>query len=153
MIWYSVDNCTAYLRATNHHHRQWNQWNQWKRSKLWYFKMGPQVQQKCFRHVQHMRNNWELRKRGYLIRFGHTGALLFLEKKDIKRPFFPALQKLTHMITLSFTNIVVYGRQNILVYQHILKVNFTSTLTCPIYANHFKMNTDTTKITKKHLLW
>ena len=48
----------------------------WKRSKLWYFKMGPQVQPKCFRHLQHMRNNWELRKRGYLIRFGHTEALL-----------------------------------------------------------------------------
>ena len=59
-----------------------------KRSKLWYFKMGPQVQPKCFRHAQHMRNNWELRKRGYLIRFGHTEALL-LKKKDIKRPFFP----------------------------------------------------------------
>ena len=50
--------------------------------------MGPQVQPKCFRHPQHMRNNWELRKRGYLIRFGHTEALL-LKKKDIKRPFFP----------------------------------------------------------------
>ena len=35
-----------------------------------------------------MRNNWELRKRGYLIRFGHTEALL-LKKYDIKRPFFP----------------------------------------------------------------
>ena len=51
--------------------------------------MGPQVQPKCFRHVQHMRNNWELRKRGYLIRFGHTEALLLKKKKDIKRPFFP----------------------------------------------------------------
>ena len=52
--------------------------------------MGPQVQPKCFRHVKHMRNNWELRKRGYLIRFGHTEALLFFKKKkDIKRPFFP----------------------------------------------------------------
>ena len=50
--------------------------------------MGPQVQPKCFRHLKHMRNNWELRKRGYLIRFGHTEALL-LKKKDIKRPFFP----------------------------------------------------------------
>ena len=50
--------------------------------------MGPEVQPKCFRHAQHMRNNWELRKRGYLIRFGHTEALL-LKKKDIKRPFFP----------------------------------------------------------------
>ena len=43
---------------------------------------------KCFRHEKHMRNNWELRKRGYLIRFGHTEALL-LKKKDIKWPFFP----------------------------------------------------------------
>ena len=51
--------------------------------------MGPQVQPKCFRHVKHMRNNWELRKQGYLIRFGHTEALLFKKKKDIKRPFFP----------------------------------------------------------------
>ena len=59
-----------------------------KRSKLWYLKMGPLVQPKCFRHLKHMRNNWELRKRGYLIRFGHTEALL-LKKKDIKRPFFP----------------------------------------------------------------
>ena len=50
--------------------------------------MGPQGQPKCFRHPQHMRNNWELRKRGYLIRFGHTEALL-LKKYDIKRPFFP----------------------------------------------------------------
>ena len=50
--------------------------------------MGPQVQPKCFRHLQHIRNNWELRKQGYLIRFGHTEALL-LKKKDIKRPFFP----------------------------------------------------------------
>ena len=51
--------------------------------------MGPQVQPKCFRHPQHMRNNWELRKWGYLIRFGHTEALLVKKKKDIKRPFFP----------------------------------------------------------------
>ena len=50
--------------------------------------MSPLVQPKCFRHPQHMRNNWELRKRGYLIRVGHTEALLF-KKKDIKRPFFP----------------------------------------------------------------
>ena len=41
--------------------------------------MGSQVQPKCFRHLQHMRNNRELRKRGYLIRVGHTEALL--EKK------------------------------------------------------------------------
>ena len=50
--------------------------------------MGPEVQPKCFRHEKHMRNNWELRKWGYLIRFGHTEALL-VKKKDIKRPFFP----------------------------------------------------------------
>ena len=50
--------------------------------------MGPQVQPKCSWHAKHMRNNWELRKRGYLIRFGHTEALLF-KKKDIKWPFFP----------------------------------------------------------------
>ena len=50
--------------------------------------MDPQVQPKCFRHLQHMRNNWELRKRGFLIRLGHTEALL-LKKKDIKWPFFP----------------------------------------------------------------
>ena len=31
-------------------------WGQ-KRSKLWSFKMGPQVQPKCFRHAKHMRNN------------------------------------------------------------------------------------------------
>ena len=50
--------------------------------------MGPQVQPKCFRHGKHMRNNWELRKQGYLIKFGHTKAL-FKKKKDIKRSFFP----------------------------------------------------------------
>ena len=50
--------------------------------------MGPQVHPKCFRHPQHMKNNWELRKRGYLIRFGHKEDLL-LKKYDIKRPFFP----------------------------------------------------------------
>ena len=48
--------------------------------------MGPQVQPKCFRHVQHMRNNWELRKRGYLIRFGHTEALL-LKKMTLNGHF------------------------------------------------------------------
>ena len=31
-------------------------WGQ-KRSKLWYFKMGPQVQPKCSWHAKHMRNN------------------------------------------------------------------------------------------------
>ena len=52
--------------------------------------MGPQVQPKCFRHLQHMRNNWELRKRGYLIRFGHTNALL-LKKRTLNGHFsFPA---------------------------------------------------------------
>ena len=54
-------------------------WGQ-KRSKLWYFKMGPEVQPKCFRHAKHTRNNRELRKRGYLIRFGHTEALLLKKK-------------------------------------------------------------------------
>ena len=48
--------------------------------------MGPQVQPKCFRHAQHMRNNWELRKRGYLIRFGHTEALL-LKKMTLNGHF------------------------------------------------------------------
>ena len=48
--------------------------------------MGPQVQPKCFRHAQHMRNNWELRKRGYLIRFGHTEALL-LKKRTLNGHF------------------------------------------------------------------
>ena len=52
--------------------------------------MGPQVQPKCSWHPKHMRNNWELRKWGYLIRSGHTEALLLKKKKkDIKRPFFP----------------------------------------------------------------
>ena len=48
--------------------------------------MGPQVQPKCFRHAKHMRNNWELRKRGYLIRFGHTEALL-LKKRTLNGHF------------------------------------------------------------------
>ena len=48
--------------------------------------MGPQVQPKCFWHAQHMRNNWELRKRGYLIRFGHKEALL-LEKRTLNGHF------------------------------------------------------------------
>ena len=48
--------------------------------------MGPQVQPKCFRHAQHMRNNWELRKQGYLIRFGHTEALL-LKKRTLNGHF------------------------------------------------------------------
>ena len=71
-------------------------WGQ-KRSKLWYFKMGPQVQPKCFRHLQHMRNNSELRKRGYIIRFGHPEALL-LKKNRHKTAIFPVLQNLTHMM-------------------------------------------------------
>ena len=51
--------------------------------------MGPQAQPKCSWHPKHMRNNWESRKRGYLIRFGHTEALLLKKKYDIKQPFFP----------------------------------------------------------------
>ena len=58
--------------------------------------MGPQVQPKCFRHSQHMRNNWELRKRGYLIRFGHTEALLLKKNMTLNGPL-PALHKLTHV--------------------------------------------------------
>ena len=49
--------------------------------------MGPQVQPKCFRHLKHMRNNWELRKRGYLIRFGHTEALLLKKKRTLNGHF------------------------------------------------------------------
>ena len=49
--------------------------------------MGPQVQPKCFRHVRHMRNNCELRKRGYLIRFGHTEALLLKKKRTLNGHF------------------------------------------------------------------
>ena len=32
-------------------------------------------------------NNWELRKRGYLIRFGHTEALLFKKKRTLNGHF------------------------------------------------------------------
>ena len=49
--------------------------------------MGPQVQPKCFRHAQRMRNNWELRKRGYLIRFGHTEALLLKKNMTLNGHF------------------------------------------------------------------
>ena len=48
--------------------------------------MGPQGQPKCFWHAQHMRNSWELRKRGYLIRFGHTEAL-FKKKMTLNGHF------------------------------------------------------------------
>ena len=53
-------------------------WGQ-KRSKLWYFKMGPQVQPKCFQHVQRMINQRQLKKRSCLIRFGLTEALLSIQ--------------------------------------------------------------------------
>ena len=49
--------------------------------------MGSQVQPKCFWHPQHMRNNWELRKRGYLIRFGHTEALLLKKNMTLNGHF------------------------------------------------------------------
>ena len=49
--------------------------------------MGPEVQPKCFRHEKHMRNNWKLRKRGYLIRFSHTEALLFKKKRTLNGHF------------------------------------------------------------------
>ena len=39
-----------------------------KRSKLWYSKMAPQVQPKCFWHPKHMINNWQLKKRGFLYK-------------------------------------------------------------------------------------
>ena len=48
--------------------------------------MAPQVQPKCFWHAQHMTtDNWK--KWDYLIRFGHTEALL--KKKGQKQPKFP----------------------------------------------------------------
>ena len=50
--------------------------------------MAQQIQPKCFGHLKHMINNLQLKKRCYLIMFGHTEALL-LKKNDIKRPFFP----------------------------------------------------------------
>ena len=49
--------------------------------------MGPQVQPKCSWHAKHMRNNWELRKRGYLIRIGHTEALLLKKKRTLNGHF------------------------------------------------------------------
>ena len=49
--------------------------------------MGPQVQPKCSWHPKHMRNNWELKKRGYLIRFGHTEALLLKKKRTLNGHF------------------------------------------------------------------
>ena len=48
--------------------------------------MGPQVQPKCSWHPKHVRNNWELRKQGYLIRFGHSEALL-LKKRTLNGYF------------------------------------------------------------------
>ena len=73
----------------------------YKRSKLWYFKMGPEVQPKCFRHEKHMRNNWELRKRGYLIRFGHTEALLFKKKRTLNGHFSRPAETDPYMLILT----------------------------------------------------
>ena len=58
--------------------------------------MAPQVQPKCLWHVKHMKNNWQLKKRGYLIRFSHTEALL-LKRKRHSTAIFPFLHKLTHI--------------------------------------------------------
>ena len=38
--------------------------------------MAPEVQPKCFLKEQLIVNNRQLKKRGFLIRFGHTVALL-----------------------------------------------------------------------------
>ena len=74
--------------------------------------MGPQVQPKCFRHLQHMRNNWELRKRGYLIRFGHTEALL-LKKRTLNGHFSrPAETDPYVHCTLSHADIFVRSCRN-----------------------------------------
>ena len=75
----------------------------WKRSKLWYSKMAPQVQPKCCWHLQHMINNWQLKKRGYLIRFGHSGAPKIFKKCHILT-IFPVLGKLTHMYIYPLIN-------------------------------------------------
>ena len=44
-------------------------------SKLWYFKMAPQVQPKCFWHPKHMRNNWQTRLSHQV--WSHGGSTLF----------------------------------------------------------------------------
>ena len=52
-------------------------WGQ-KRSNLWYFKMAPQVQPKCFSHAKHMINNWHLKKKTGLSHqvCSHRGSTL-----------------------------------------------------------------------------
>ena len=51
----------------------------------------------CFLGSQDPIGQDQLKNQVYLIRFGHTKALLF-KKKWHERAIFPALQKLTHMI-------------------------------------------------------
>ena len=46
-----------------------------KAVKIRVFQMALQVQPKCL-HLQHIINNWQSKKRGSLIRFGHTEALI-----------------------------------------------------------------------------
>ena len=86
---------------------QFSVWS-WCHWRWWWFvaRLSPKLQTALARvldkHLKHMRNNWELRKRGYLIRFGHTEALL-LKKKDIKRPFFPPCRNWPICLSFSWT--------------------------------------------------
>ena len=93
--------------------------------------MGPQVQPKCFRHLQHMRNNWELRKRGYLIRFGHTEALL-LKKMTLNGHFLrpaeidPYMNDANHFVTNKLTDKGLLGLGCVVVQCIISNLSFIS---------------------------
>ena len=77
-----------------------NHWLGVKAVKIRVFQMALQVQPKCL-HLQHITNNWQSKKRGSLIRFGHTDSNL---KKKAKTATIPALQILTHMLFQVWAN-------------------------------------------------
>ena len=49
--------------------------------------MAQQIQPKCFGHLKHMINNLQLKKRCYLIMFGHTEALLLKKNMTLNGHF------------------------------------------------------------------
>ena len=60
------------------------------------FKLLSEIKQNIFWGAKDAIRKDQLKKRGQLIRFGHTKALLF-QKKWHEMAKFPVLQKLTHM--------------------------------------------------------
>ena len=74
---------------------------------------------RCFGDAKDTIDSKQLKNQIYLLRFGHTRALLF-KKKGHEMAISPVLGKLTHMCLNIFQHV-----QNIEIYIHMYKRNYS----------------------------